>query len=112
MYKAYLNDVTFVVLPEDTMFLFDEIVVYDPDQKKPFCYTYVDLEGSGKRDQLVRISKENTEAVINRLAKLINPRKERQEKLIRMVMALRDRTSLAQEHISFLISTIVNESMT
>lgn len=108
MYKDYLDHVTFIVLPENTLFMFDEIVIYNPDQKDLFGYTYIDLEGSGKRDQVVRIAKENVEAIIDSLTKLISPKKERQERLIRMVMNLAERVVLEKNHISFLVGAIVS----
>ncbi len=108
IYNDYLDKVNFVYLPDHTLFMFDEIVIYNPDDKNFFGYTYMNLEGSGKRDQVVRIARENVEAIIDSLTNLIRPKRERQEKLIKLVMELEDNIPIKKEQVSFLIETIVS----
>ncbi len=111
-YKDYLDRVTFKVLPENTLFMFDEVVIYEPEEKEPFGYTYIDLEGSGKRDQVVRIARENVNAIINTLSRLIDPVQERRERLMRMVMGLAGEVAMGQRHTALLVSAIIQGEIT
>jgi hypothetical protein len=111
MYKDHLDHVSFTPMPSNTFFMFDEIVIYKKDQENIFGYTYIDLEGSGKRDQVVRISTDNVQGIMESLEPLTCPTKETQERLIRRVMDLAGEVHLSIDHIKILVAAIISEEL-
>jgi len=110
-YNEFIDNVRFTYLPENTLFMFDEIVIYNPDQKNFFGYTYINLEGSGKLDQVVRIEQQNVRAIVDSLTKLIEPKRERQERLFRNILILKDRIDLKEEYWEPIVKAIYNEHL-
>ena len=111
-YRPFVGGlVTFTYLPEDTLFLFDEIVIYDPSSKERFGYTYMDFAGTGNLEQVVQIAPENVEAIVDTLSKLIAPQEEQVDKLLRMVRALGKKVPFVNEHITFLTEAIMTGSL-
>jgi len=113
IYKKYIDNVTFTILPKETLFMFNEVVIYnptDPGFDRTLAYTYVDiLEGP---DQVVQIGKENVKAILNNLYDFIKPTYEKQQKLFGIVRDLREKIDLDTKNTSYLLNVILNEEFT
>lgn len=109
LYMDHRDQIRFIHLPDDTLFLFREVVIYnpfpDPDGKKPTVlngFTYFET-GTGSHDQLVRIPNNYLQFLkgqLHRYAEDIGLRSE----IERLIPELRDR--LAREDFGYLGSLI------
>jgi len=108
-FSEFQDNFTFVSLPEDILFVFDEIVIFNPNRKNFFGYTYMDFEGTGKRDQVVRVSADNISRIIQTLSSKINPKKETINKQIKKIFEIHQEFNISKEYIAKIISMIICE---